>query len=112
VPLALGAGSLVLGGTAIGIHLWGNQAYDEAVKTNDEAVKTNDRAKFAEADKLHRSANNRRYAAQGVGLAAVACAGVAVYLYIRDRGADRGEHVGVLPVASPQFSGLAVAGSW
>jgi len=30
VPLALGAGALVLGGTAIGLHFWGNQAYDRA----------------------------------------------------------------------------------
>jgi len=102
VPLALGAGALVLGGTAIGFHFWGDQAYDKAKASMVQS----------ERDKLVQSANHRRYAAQGFGLAGVACAGAAVYLYLRDRRADRGERVAVLPVASPQFAGLAVAGGW
>jgi len=84
------------------VALLGNQAYDRAKASMVPS----------ERDKLYHSANNRGYAAQGFGLAAVACAGAAVYLYVRDRGADRGEPVGVLPVASSQFAGLAVAGSW
>jgi hypothetical protein len=102
VPLALGVGSLVLGGTAIGFNFWGDQAYDQA----KASMSPSDRAK------LFQSANNRRYAAQAFGVAAVACAGTAVYLYLRGRNADRAEPVGVLPVASPQFAGLAVAGGW
>lgn len=106
VPIALGAGAVVLGGTALGLHLWANGTYDDARALNEQP----DMA--AAAEKLRQKAIHRRYAAQGFAGAAVACAGVAVYLYIRDRSAARSETVGVTPVASPQFAGLAVVGAW
>lgn len=103
VPLVVGAGALVLGGGALAFHLWGNRLYDRA-----KASTHVDRAD------LYNSANTRRYLAAGFGVAAIGCAGTAVYLYIRTRG--RGEHraetTAVAPIASPQLAGLAVVGSW
>jgi hypothetical protein len=105
LPVALGVGALALGGAAIGFHVAGNHAYDDSLKADAAGMRP-------EADKLHRSANNRRYAAQGFGVAALACAGTAVYFYLTGRSTDRSEGVAVAPVASPQLAGLAVVGSW
>ena len=103
LPIAVGAGAVVLGGAALGFDLWGNSKYDQAKQ------ETTDQAK---RDALYHSANTRRYLAEASGIAAIGCAGVAVYLYVRHRGDSRTETTAVTPVASPQFAGLAVAGSW
>lgn len=103
LPLTLGAGALVLGGAALGFHLWGDSLYDQA----DKEMTSQDRR-----DELEHSANTRRYLAQGFGVAALGCAGAAVYLYVRGRGEHHADATAVTPVASPQFAGLAVAGRW
>jgi hypothetical protein len=103
LPLAIGAGALVLGGAALGFHLWGNSTYDDAKKELQDQ---------ARRDALYDSATTRRYLAQGFGVAAIGCAGAAVYLYIRSRGESRAEATAMTPVASPQFAGLAVVGQW
>lgn len=102
LPLVFGASALVLGGGALAFHLSGNSTYDKAKATTTEPQR----------DDLYHSANTRRYLAQGFGIAAVGCAGAAVYLYIRGRGTHRAETTAVTPVASPQLTGLAVIGSW
>jgi hypothetical protein len=102
LPLAVGAGALVLGGAAFGFHLSGNSTYDKA-----KAATTQDRR-----DDLESSANTRRYVAEALGVAAIGCAGVAVYLFVRSRGEHRAETAAMVPVASPQLTGLAVVGRW
>lgn len=102
LPIVVGAGALALGGAALAFHLWGNSTYDRAkASTNQD-----------ERDNLYHSANTRRYFAEGVGVAALGSAGVAVYLYTRSRGEHRADTAAVTPVASPQFAGLTVVGSW
>jgi len=105
LPIAVGAGAVVLGGAALGFVLSGNSKYDQAKK------ETTDQAK---RDALYHSANTRRYLAEVSGIAAIGCAGAAVYLYftIRNRGDSRTETTAMTPVASPQFAGLAVVGRW
>jgi hypothetical protein len=103
LPLMIGAGALVVGGAALGFDLWGNSTYDKAKSEMQDQARRDD---------LYHSANTRRYLAEGFGVAALGCAGSAVYLYLRGRGEGRANPTAITPVASLQFSGLAVAGSW
>jgi len=102
LPIVVGAGALVLGGGALALHLSGNSTYARAKASNDQPQR----------DSLYHSANTRRYAAEGFGVAAIACAGAAVYLFVRGGGEHRPDATSLLPVASPQLTGLAVVGSW
>jgi hypothetical protein len=104
-PITFGAGALVLGGAALGFDLWGNHTYDQAKQeTIDQPRRSS----------LESSANTRRYLAEGLGIAAIGCAGAAVYFYLRGRGEGHAEATAtaLTPVASRQFSGLAVVGHW
>jgi len=103
LPIAFGAGALALGGGALGFHLWGNSTYDKAKAEMTDQVRRND---------LESSANTRRHVAQGLGIAAIGCAGAAVFLFIRGGGESHAATMAMTPVASPEFSGLTVAGSW
>jgi len=77
-PLAVGAGAVALLGGALGFSLWGDSTYDKAkAEMMDQARR----------DSLYDSANHKRYAAEGLAVAGVGCAGVAVWLYLRHRGA-------------------------
>lgn len=101
VPLALGGGALALGATALGFHLWGNSLYDRAQKATVQA----------DRDSLYHSANTRRYVAEVTGIAALGCAGAAVYLYVRGRNESR-PVTAMAPLVSPDLAGLAVVGRW
>jgi hypothetical protein len=98
----VGAGAVALGGAALGFDLWGNSFYDKAKASQDQGTR----------DSNYQAANTRRYVAEGFAVAAVGCAGAAVYLYVRGRGDSRAEATAVTPVVSPRLTGLAVAGSW
>lgn len=77
LPLGVGAGAVALLGGALGFALWGNSTYDEAkAEMVDQARR----------DSLETSANHKRYVAQGLAVAGVAGAGVAVWLYLRQSG--------------------------
>jgi hypothetical protein len=103
-PLAFGAGALALGGTALVFKLWGDSTYDEAKDEVDDQSRR---------DSLYHSANNRQYVAEALAVAAVGCAGAAVYFYFfRDRRRGRADTTAMTPIAAPQFAGLAVTGSW
>ena len=104
VPLAFGIGAVALGGAALGFHLWGNSLHDEAVKLNTAATRS-------EAEKKYDAATTRRYLAQGFGVAAVGCAGLAVYFYLSGR-ESRPAGAAIAPMVSPDLAGLAVAGRW
>jgi hypothetical protein len=100
VPIVVGAGAVALGVGALGFELAGSKRYDDAKRATDQHAQ----------DTLESGANNRHYVAQGLGVAAVAAAGVSVYLFVRSHN-QRRETVAVAPVASPQLTGLAV-GRW
>lgn len=73
-PLALGASGLAALGGAVGFKLWGDRTYDDAkAETLDNTRRHS----------LEDSANNKRYVAEGLALAGIGCAGVAVWLYLR-----------------------------
>jgi hypothetical protein len=77
VPIAVTGAAVGLLGGALGMHLWGNATYDDAkAEMTDQARR----------DELYDSANTKRYLAQGLGVAGLATAGVAVWLWLRSPG--------------------------
>jgi len=102
-PIVLGAGALVLGGGAVAFELSGSSKYDDAKKITDDQAKR---------DSLENTANTRRYVAEALGVAAIGCAGVAVYLYVRGRGEGHAQTTALTPIAAPQLAGLALTGRW
>lgn len=105
LPIVLGGVAIALAGGAVGFDLWGNSTYDQTKQGTD-------------AQKLAawHSANTKRYVAEGLGVAALSCAGVAVWLYVRDRHAPADETVAraivLTPVVTNERAGLALIGSF
>lgn len=108
VPLALAGGALALAGGAVGLEIWGSSTYARAKTEPDNARQL----------ALWHSANARRYVAEGLGAASLACAGVAVWLYLR---AGKGEapspstHAGrihLVPIVASDRAGLLVMGRY
>jgi hypothetical protein len=78
LPIVVGGSAVVLLGGALGFSLLASSTYDKAkAEMVDQARR----------DSLYDSANNKGYVAQGLAVAGVGCAGVAVWLYLRQRGA-------------------------
>lgn len=105
LPLIVGAGAIALAGGAIGFELW-------ARSTNSQAEKEVDNNK---QESLWKSANTRRYVAEGLGVASLACAGVAVWLYLRP-GAEtppaQTAGLQLLPVVGGDAAGVVVLGRY
>ena len=76
LPIAFGAGAVALFGGAVAFELSGRSSYDDAKLEPDNAKQKS----------LWDSANRKRYIAEGMAVAGVACAGVAVWLFVRSRG--------------------------
>jgi hypothetical protein len=74
LPLAFGGTAVTLVGGAVGFDLWGDSIYN---KSRREPVD-------AKQDSLWHSANTKRYVAESLGVAGIACASVAVWLYLRN----------------------------
>lgn len=101
LPVALGAGAAVVLGSALGFSLWGDSTYDEAkAEMTDQARR----------DSLYDSANRKRFAAQGLAVAGVGCAGVAVWLYLRQRSASTEPTSAARLIFVPTGSGIGVVG--
>ncbi|HEY1817805.1 MAG TPA: tetratricopeptide repeat protein [Kofleriaceae bacterium] len=100
LPIAVGAGSLVVLGGALGLELWGEAKYNDAKQAVDP-----------ERNTLYDAANARRYAAEGVAVVGVLGAGAAVWLFVRDRG-ERHPAGGVSIEVVPTGAGLLVRGSY
>lgn len=104
LPIAVGAGAVVLLGGALGFSLWGDATYD-AAKAETDRVKR---------DSLYDAANRKRYVAEGLVVAGVGCAGAAVWLYLRHRGtraettSAHAQHLTVIPTAS----GIGIVGQF
>jgi hypothetical protein len=92
LPIVLGAGAIALGGGALAFSLWGDSTYNAA---KAEMADPNRRSS------LYNSANTKRYVAQGLGVAGLACAGAAVWMYLH----RRADH----PRASAHESALIVS---
>lgn len=98
VPITFGIGALALAGGAVGFELSARSVYERGKTEVDNAKQ----------ESLRESANTRRYVALGLGAAGIACAGVAVFTYLRVR---RGESR-VVPSASASSAGLTLVGTW
>jgi hypothetical protein len=73
LSLAFGGAALGLVGGAVGFELWARSTYDTSRREPDHARQ----------DSLWHSASTRRYVAEGLGVAGIACAGVSVWFYLR-----------------------------
>jgi len=110
IPLVLGAAALGFVGGAIGVELWASSTYDNAKKEPDNAKQ----------DSLWHSANTRRYVGVGLGAAGLACAGAAVWFYLRGGGehepttstTTQASRWMVQPIVSGDRAGLALEGSF
>jgi hypothetical protein len=106
LPLALGGGAIVLGGIALGFELSARSTYSKAKSETDNDQQSS----------LWHSANTRRYVAEGLGVAGLACAGVAVWLYLRpgteSPSAAQASRVHVVPVVASDSAGLFVMGRY
>ena len=76
LPIAFGAGAVALLGGGLAFELSGRSTYDDAKREPDDAKQKS----------LWDSANRKRYIAEGMAVAGVACAGVAVWLFVRSGG--------------------------
>ena len=107
--IALGIGALALAGGAVGVELWGNSTIDKA----NAAAK--DPAMHDQVDSLWHSANKKRYVAEGLGIAALGSAGVAIFLVVRGGSESPSQvaHRGVTiePLIASDRVGLAIGGS-
>jgi hypothetical protein len=92
-----GAGILALGG-ALAFELSGSSTYNDSLAATTNASRLD----------LWHSANDKRYAAEALGVTGIACVGVAVWLYIR------GHETAVqpVPVASANTVGLSFVGGF
>lgn len=105
MPIAVASGAVALLGGALGLELWAQSTYNQAKTEIDPATQ----------DSLWQSANTKRYIADGLAIGGIACAGVAVWLFVRSRGSSPSastSEVTIAPFATPSAAGLAVAGSY
>ncbi|HMG55140.1 MAG TPA: hypothetical protein VK601_16705 [Kofleriaceae bacterium] len=110
IPLVVGGAAVALAAGALGFEL-------SARSTNSDiaAEKTNNDRRIS----LWHSANTKRFVAEGLGIASVACAGVAVWLYLRSSGEQqpsqataRAGRVHVAPLVASDGAGLLVFGRY
>ncbi len=95
--------AVVLAGGAIGFELWGRGLLDDARKEPDNMRQSS----------LYDDANTRHYVAQGLGVAAVAVTGVAIYLWIRGSHDPKAESAAlVVPSIGADHIGLTFSRSY
>jgi hypothetical protein len=104
VPLAVGAGAVVLAGIAVGLELSASSTYSKA-KTEPSDAKQ---------ESLWNSANSKRHVALGLGAGSVACAGVAVWLYLRAGTTESTRVAGaqLAPMLTGDSAGFVVMGRY
>ena len=98
LPIVLGVSALALGGGALGFELSGRSIYDDAKREPDDARQKS----------LWESASSRRHVAQGLGVAAIACAGVAIYLFTR----PGTKETVIVPTVTESSAGVQLAMPW
>lgn len=97
-PIAFGVGAVALAGGAIVLELVGRNTYDKSRHQPDVDKQLS----------LWHTANGERYAAEALGVAAVACAGTAVWLYLRHHDENKPRSAEIVPTST----GFAIAGSF
>jgi len=102
LSVGLGAAAVVLAGGAVGLELSARSVYDRTATTTDPA----------EQDRYWHSANRRRYVAGGLGIAALGCAGAAVYLFLDKRRSETPIATRFVPVAGAGTAGISIDGVW
>jgi hypothetical protein len=106
VPIVLGVAAVALGGGALALNASANSTYDKSKVEPNNATQ----------DSLYNSANHKRYAAEGLAVAGVACAGVAIFMLVRGGGEpesaarDAQARLHVEPILGGDRAGLAVLG--
>lgn len=105
VPLVVGGAAVALAGGALGFELWARSTNSQSL---DEKTSKDRRIS------LWHSANTRRYVAEGLGVASLAAAGVAVWLTLRPAGApgERTARVELAPMVARETAGLVVVGGF
>jgi tetratricopeptide (TPR) repeat protein len=105
VPLVVGGAAVALAGGALGFELSARSTYNSSKTEVDNDKQTS----------LWHSANNKRYVAEGLGVAGLAAAGVAVWLYLRP-GAEAPDggmaRIELAPLVAREAAGLVVVGGF
>jgi len=104
-PLVVGGAAVALGGGALGFELSARSTYNSSKTEVDNDKQTS----------LWHSANTRRYVAEGLGVASLAAAGVAVWLVLRPGAetADSGmARIEIAPLVAREAAGLVVVGGF
>jgi hypothetical protein len=95
-PIAMTAATIVVGATALGFDLSSSNLYDEAkAEMSSQSRRTS----------LENQANSQYQVAQGLAVAGAACAGVAIWLWVRHGHADDAR-TAIVPTAN----GIAITG--
>jgi hypothetical protein len=102
VPIVVGAGAVALLGGALAFDLWGDATYDDAKAEMTSQARRNS---------LYDSANTKRYAAIGFGVAGVAAGGVAVWMFLHARHEDRANSERAMHLV-PTSNGVAIVGGF
>jgi len=90
--------AVALGAGALGFELWGRSYYNDAKTEVDDARQKS----------LWHSASARRYVAEGFGVAAIGCAGVAIYLFTR----PGTKETVIVPTVTGSSAGVQLAMPW
>ncbi len=108
LPLALGGAALGFVGGAVGFEQWARSTYDQSKREPDNAKQTS----------LWHSANTKRYVAEGLGIAGIASAGVAVWLFLRNgepeatSATTQAKRLILQPIVSSDRTGLVLEGRY
>ncbi|HUS33601.1 MAG TPA: hypothetical protein VMZ53_34095 [Kofleriaceae bacterium] len=97
----LTATTLALAGGAIGFDLWARDTYDKTLVAGDPDLQT----------ALWKSANRKRYVADGFAVGAIGCGVAAIWLFARG-GSGSTTTAHIEPVATPESTGFALVGGW
>ena len=100
LPLGIGGGAVVLVAGALGLELAGESTYNRAKVALDPPTQV----------ALWHTANGERYAAEALALGGATAAGVAVWLYVRGRHAER--EVAVVPLIGGDRAGIQLVGGF
>lgn len=100
--IAVGAGALVLGGVGIYFEVHSHSIRDEAVRLGQQ----NDPRATSRND----DASRQRIIGEVFDVAALAAAGVSIYLGVRVH--RERESFAIAPVAGPALTGVAISGHW
>lgn len=101
VPIVIGVAAVGLLGGGLAMELSASSTYDKAkVEPNDSK----------QLDLWH-SANNKRYAAEGLATAGIAAAGVAVWLFLRSGSDEHATATALAPVVDQHGGMLVLTGA-